>query len=346
MRSAKLTLLFACKLVGLFYLARRLTRNRLKILCYHGFELQDESAFRPKLFIKPARFERRLRTIKRLGFNVLSLDEAIERLYSGMLPEDALVITVDDGFHSFSHIAVPCLKRYGFPATVYVTTYYVQNKNPIFGLVVQYMFWKTRRREVTLRGVCWSSHDRNVNLVEPADAADAMWTCINYGEQRCSEVQRRQICEQLGALLEVPYADILQARILQLMSPEELGALSSADVSVELHTHRHTFSGDDPIAAEREIADNRAALQQWLPGERRHFCYPSGLWEERQWDWLDHMRVKSSTTCIPGLNSRETPHHALKRFLDGDNIHHLEFEAALSGFSDLMRNWFAPASRP
>ena len=344
MRNAKLTLLFACKLVGLFYLARRLTRNRLKILCYHGFELQDESAFRPKLFIKPERFERRLQTIKRLGFNVLSLDEAIERLYAGTLPEDTLVLTVDDGFHSFSQIATPCLKRYGYPATVYVTTYYVQNASPIFGLVVQYMFWKTRRREVSLRGVSWS-HDRQVNLVDPVDAADAMRACINHGEQRCNEPQRRQICEQLGALLEVPYVDIVQTRILQLMDPDELRALSGANIAVELHTHRHTFSGSDPGAAKQEIADNRAALRELIPGERRHFCYPSGLWEERQWEWLDSMQIKSSTTCVPGLNSRDTPRHALKRFLDGSNIHQLEFEAALSGLPDLVRPWLASPAR-
>ena len=125
--------------------------------------------------------------------------------------------------------------------------------------------------------------------------------------------------------------------MLHLMTPEELRALADAKVHVELHTHRHTFPSDNQALAEREIADNRAALKRWLSLETRHFCYPSGMWDERQWAWLESMNVKSSTTCVPGLNSHDTPRHALRRFLDGENIHELEFEAALSGFSDLLR---------
>ena len=340
MRSLKLFLLFHCKLLGLFYLARRLTSGRLKILCYHGFELDDETKFRPKLFITPKIFDQRLSTIKRYGFQVLPLDEAVDRLYAGTLPANALVVTFDDGFHSFHRLGVPCLERYGIAATVYVTTYYVQHRNPIFRLVVQYMFWKTVRREIRLRDVSWCE-DRVVDLSDQAQSHRTMWACIEYGERLCSEAQRCDICEDVGVLLGVPYKEIVQSKMLHLMSPDELRTLANSNVAIELHTHRHSFPSDDEMLAEREIADNRAALQEWIAGERRHFCYPSGLWAERQWGWLDRMHVKSSMTCVSGLNSRFTPRHALRRFLDCEGIHQLEFEAALSGFVDLARSFGA-----
>jgi peptidoglycan/xylan/chitin deacetylase (PgdA/CDA1 family) len=343
MRSIKLTLLFVLKALGLFNLARWLTRHRLKILCYHGFALADEADFRPQLFIKPESFEQRLATIRRYGFHVVPLDEAIDRLYTTSLPENSVVLTIDDGFHSFIRIAVPLLQRYGYHATVYVTTYYVENANPIFRLVVQYMFWSTRKRELRLEGVSWSA-DRVVDLSDRTQSERAMWDCIDYGERRCDEAHRREICEELGALLESPYAEIVRSRILHLMSPDELRSLSGARVEVELHTHRHSFPSDDEALARREIADNRAALRRWLPGQRRHFCYPSGLWDQRQWAWLDKMNVRSSMTSLPGLNSQQTPRHALRRFLDGENIHQLEFEAALSGFWDLAPGLRASSS--
>ena len=53
-RAIKVTVLHVCRWLGFFALARRLTRDRLRILCYHGFELQDESSFRPKLFMTRA----------------------------------------------------------------------------------------------------------------------------------------------------------------------------------------------------------------------------------------------------------------------------------------------------
>jgi peptidoglycan/xylan/chitin deacetylase (PgdA/CDA1 family) len=336
-RNVKIGLLFICKVVGLFRLAQKVTRNRLKILCYHGFSLDDETDFRPKLFIKSEQFEQRLATIKRYGLHVLPLGEAVEQLYSRTLQENAVAITLDDGFHSVHRLAVPSLRRYGYPATVYVTTYYVEKPNPIFRLVVQYMFWKTRKCELVLRNAPWTTY-RVIDLRDLAQVEQVTWDCINYGERACSEEVRGAICEELGELLETPYKDIIQSKIFHLMTPDELRSLACSNVDVELHTHRHTFPIDNRDIAEQEISNNRAALKRCLPTEtQHHFCYPSGLWEERQWEWLDAMGVKSSTTCLPGLNSHETPRHGLRRFLDGANIHQLEFEAALSGFSDLLR---------
>lgn len=336
MRSVKLMFLFVCRALGLFRLSRRLVRDRLRILCYHGFALADEARFRPKLFMSGNRFAQRLQVIRRLGLKVLPLDEAVERLYAGSLPHHAVVITVDDGFHAVSTVAAPQLREHGFPATVYVTTYYVENEAPVFRLAVQYMFWKAGPRRLTLDGLPWAA-DGVVDLADPAQADRALWACIRHGETQCSEAQRHDICRRLGELLGTPYDEIVRSRMLHLMTPSQLRTLAASGADVQLHTHRYRFPVDDREQAQREIADNRRALGQWIDGERRHFCYPSGLFDPRQFEWLDALGVRSSTTCLPGLNSAATPRHALRRFLDGENIHWLEFEAAVSGFSDLLR---------
>jgi peptidoglycan/xylan/chitin deacetylase (PgdA/CDA1 family) len=336
MPRPKILFLFVCRLTGLFRLAQWLTRGRLKILCYHGFELDDETDFRPKLFIKGDQFERRMAAVRRYGLRVMPLDEAVDRLYAKTLPDNAITITIDDGFDSFYRVAVPCLQRHQFSATVYVTTYYVQNPNPIFRLVVQYMFWKSTKTTLVVDNVPWSL-PQSIDLTVQEQVERLMWECINFGEREATEQKRCQMCEELGTMLGVPYSGIVLSRMLHLMSPDQLGSLAQMGIAVELHTHRHHFSCDDAAQAQREIADNRAALKQWIATEPTHFCYPSGLWDERQWAWLDAMQVKSATTCLPGLNSPATPRHALRRFLDGENIHQLEFEAALSGFSDLLR---------
>ena len=331
----KLALFFVAKLLGLFRFVSWLTRRRLKILCYHGFALGDEVAFSSSMFISQGTFEARLATVRRYGFKALPLDEAVERLCAGTLPDHSLVITVDDGFHSVRHVAVPALERRGLAATVYVTTYYVEHPNPIFRLVVQYMFWKTRCRTLLLRDVPWSA-DAQIDLADAAQRERAIWDCIGYGESHCTEEQRCLVSRRLGDLLEVPYAEIEAARTLNLMTPQELREIAEKGIDIQLHTHRHVFPTDDLARAEREIVDNRAALSRIL-GNRpfAHFCYPSGLWAERQWDWLDRMGVKSSTTCMHGMNSGKSPRHALRRYLDSEELHPLEFEAFLTGFSEL-----------
>lgn len=337
MRSLKLTVLFVFRAFGLFMLARWLTRRSLKIICFHGFELDDECEFRPKLFISPQTFDRRLRAIRGRNLQVLPLDEAVRLNYSGGLPDHALVITIDDGFQSVHEVALPKLRAYGYAATVYVTTYYVEHQNPIFRLVVQYMFWRSTRIVADLSGVAWSDQ-AEVNLSQAGEREKATWDCIHYGETQCSESQRVSLCEELARRLGVAFDSILASRKLHLMNVEQLRSLTDAGLNVQLHTHRHRFPSDDVQVARKEISDNRRALGEMVGGELKHFCYPSGLWDEKQWAWLDSMGVASSTTCLPGLNSATTPRHAMRRFLDGENIHQLEFDSAICGLPDLLRS--------
>jgi peptidoglycan/xylan/chitin deacetylase (PgdA/CDA1 family) len=336
MRAVKLTILWLARHTGLFAVARRLTGRKLRILCYHGFALDDEARFRPQLFIEQQTFEKRMATLSASGAPVLPLDEAVRRLYDGSLPRGAVAITIDDGFHGVHARALPVLARLGLPSSVYVTTYYVEHPHPIFRLVVQYMFWRTTAARLETEGLPWATGEA-VDLRDAEAARRAQWACIEFGEQRCAEDERVALCRELGRRLGMPYDDIVASRILHLMTPDELRAVQAAGMTVELHTHRHRFPADDRSAALREIEDNRQRLAGIVGRRPRHFCYPSGLWQREQWAWLDDLQVASSTTCIEGLNGAETPRHGLYRLLDGENIHPLEFEAYLSGFLELLR---------
>jgi hypothetical protein len=47
--------------------------------------------------------------------------------------------------------------------------------------------------------------------------------------------------------------------------------------------------------------------------------------------------VVTTTTCEVGLNYIDTPTLTLHRFLDGNDISWIEFEAEMSGFTDVLR---------
>lgn len=345
-RRLKLALLWVARSAGLFALARQVTRGKLRIICYHGFEAVDEARFRPKLFMKSETFGARVHAIQRMGFNVLSLDAAVDAMYRATLPDRALVITVDDGFAAFATAAAPALKRHGFPATVYVTTYYSSRQTPVFRLVVQYMFWKTRRESITI-GPPLCAVERQVALRGGEAASAAMWDCIMHGERSADEVGRQEILRWLGDLLDVPYAPIVDLRMFGLLSLEEIERLAHDGIDVQLHTHRHIFPADNEERAKAEIVENRRVLSDAVERPLVHFCYPSGDWAANQFRWLDELGIRSSTTCIPGLNDAHVPRHALRRFLDGEDVHFLEFEAELSGFSELLRQLRGvPAAQP
>ena len=311
-------------------------RNKLQILCYHGFEIRDESKFRPKLFIRKKTFSKRLKFIFKYNFLVFSLNEALYRLKNNTLPKNALVITIDDGFYSVYSVATNILRTYQYPATVYTTTYYVEKETPIFRLMVQYMFWKTKNRVLNLHGCAWSK-EQEVDLTDAQTRNRVMWECIDYGEQKCSETQRVEIGRELGTLLDCDYQEINDSRIVSLMTKKEVSELIKEGFDVQLHTHRHRFPVGDETMATKEILENKQYLGNIVDHPLVHFCYPSGIWDKHQWPWLTKLGVQSATTCLPGLNDTEVPVLALRRFVDGENISQIEFTAELFGFIELLR---------
>jgi len=67
-------------------------------------------------------FERQLEFLARLRYQVLGLEDVVKCLDEGRpAPRRATVITFDDGYEETHRCAWPMLKRFGFPATVFVT---------------------------------------------------------------------------------------------------------------------------------------------------------------------------------------------------------------------------------
>ena len=72
--------------------------------------------------VPPEAFERQLSYLSRHRYGVLSVEEFVDVLDGRRpAPHRSVVITFDDGYEETHTVAWPLLKRFGFPATVFVT---------------------------------------------------------------------------------------------------------------------------------------------------------------------------------------------------------------------------------
>lgn len=282
----------------------------------------------------PNKFRERMATLRRAGGPVLSLSEAVDALALNKVPSLATVITFDDGFYSQGTAAAEILEEFKFPATFYVTSYYVQKGNPIFRLAIQYLFWKTAAKACRISGIP-GFDSRKIDISHVARREQLQWRIIDFGERELSEQARQKFAADLAHELGIDFQELVDSRRLTLMSPSDITKLSQRGFDVELHTHRHRFP-NDLESVKRELRDNRAVLEP-LVGPRSHFCYPSGYWTREQLEWLESLGVRSGTTCDAGLNYAFANPLALKRFLDASPFSEVEFAAELSGFSDVLR---------
>ena len=72
--------------------------------------------------VSAAAFERQLAFLARRRYRVLTFHEVVQLLDRGEpMPRHSTVITFDDGYEETYTVAWPLLKRFNFPATVFVT---------------------------------------------------------------------------------------------------------------------------------------------------------------------------------------------------------------------------------
>lgn len=317
---------------GIFTLAKnsRWRNQRLLILCYHGIALEEEHQWIPSLYMHPDLFEQRLQALRSGKYAVLPLGEAVERLYRSDLPPKSVAITFDDGTYDFYSQAYPRLRDYGFPATVYQTTFYCDYRQPVFHLICSYMLWKRRGRVVKAAGA--DGIPAVLDLGTAAGRAKALSHLVTFAEnEKLREEQKNELAARLASVLDVDYSELVRKRILQLMRPEEISQLAHQGVDFQLHTHRHRTQLNENLFL-REIRDNRKRLLEMMPDTATsHFCYPSGVYHLEFLPWLKKEGVISATTCENNLASPDDNPLLLPRFVDTSGRSPLEFESWLTG---------------
>jgi peptidoglycan/xylan/chitin deacetylase (PgdA/CDA1 family) len=333
LRQAALTSLKGAGIFG-FVGNSRWRRERLLILCYHGVSLEDEHEWWPSLYVSPQHLERRLDILKRGKYNVLPLGEALQRLYRKDLPPRSVAITFDDGNYDFYRQAYPRLKQHGFPATVYLTTYYSNYQRPIFNLVCPYMMWRARDHgtmDLEEFGV-----SQPVALASPDARQKATSQLLTWAErQALTGEQKNEAAAALSRRLQVDYEQICSKRIFQLMNRDEVKQLADVGIDFQLHTHRHRVPFDEELFR-REIRDNRDWISSAAGSVGTHFCYPSGLYRPEFLPWLSAEQVVSATTCDPDLANPEVNPLLLPRFVDTSGRSDLEFESWVNGVGHFL----------
>ena len=100
------------------------TTAQVVVLCYHRLEGKAGGA----LSIEPALFEKQMESIKEAGLAVISMQDFLAwRRGEKNIPSKCVLITIDDGYVSGLDVGVPILKKYGFPATFFIYTNYLNN---------------------------------------------------------------------------------------------------------------------------------------------------------------------------------------------------------------------------
>jgi peptidoglycan/xylan/chitin deacetylase (PgdA/CDA1 family) len=238
------------------------TAGRLQVFIFHRVLPKAD----PIIPSEPdaSAFDRRVSWIKS-WFNVLPLDQAVDRLHAGALPARAAAITFDDGYADNATIAATILRRHGLPATVFVAPGYLDGGCMWNDLVIEAVR-NCRAEQLDLTGTGMGRYPLS-SVLDRRRAAGALLGQLKYLPQ----VERLARAESI-----LDAAKVDRPRDLMMTSSQVKGLQESA-ILVGAHTMSHPILATlAPTAVRREIADSRDHLEAVIGAKVELFAYPNG----------------------------------------------------------------------
>jgi len=168
------------------------------VLAYHQFSEKSSN----RMTVSRDDFEAQMQLLKEKGYQVVSLERLLAFLdFRGQLPEKSVVITIDDGWRTTYDIAFPILKKYGYPATLFVYTQLITGG-------AKTLSWD-QVREMAAQGLdvqCHTISHRNLTFPQGQESADQYFAAV----QREIAESARTIEQEIGkrpTFLAYPYGD-------------------------------------------------------------------------------------------------------------------------------------------
>lgn len=130
---------------------------RVPILMYHYVSVPPEDAdiYRIDLSVSPDNFRQQMAFLAENGYTPIDFyDLSLAILNKIELPDKPVIITLDDGYLDNYENAFPILQEFGFTATFFVITDYVDQNHPA------YATWPMLK-EMAAAGMRIESHSRN-----------------------------------------------------------------------------------------------------------------------------------------------------------------------------------------
>lgn len=100
-------------------IATTASRASVPILVYHAIRTPPPGARLPSIYVRPAELSAQVRALRRAGYRAVTLQRAYDAWHGrATLPRRPVVLSFDDGYASQVRIALPVLRREGWPGVL------------------------------------------------------------------------------------------------------------------------------------------------------------------------------------------------------------------------------------
>ena len=317
-------------------LLRLLSRRRIKILVYHGFtdkNTHEGIENNQGKHLNVDVFRAHLQHLSKY-YRVIPLDRLIDHYARGApIPDRSVAITIDDGYESTYTLAYPILKEYAVPATVFLTTNFVDNNEWLWTDRLEYALTSTTASvlEVEIGGEMLS-YDLHNNASKLA--------CDSQLRSRLKLMRQEFLSSAVGdverALGRRPPAENEMPEIYRpLQWRQVVEMVEGGMVSLGSHGATHVIlTRCGPDRARAELVSSKELIERRTGVDCRFFCYPNGqvgCFDTETRGWLQELGYCCGITTVFGTNDERSDAFELKRLYIDERGELLQFIMTVSG---------------
>lgn len=278
------------------------------ILTFHHVRLASDRIFPENrlLEITPAFLESVIRLLGELDYEIIPLDALNSRIASGEGRRFA-VLTFDDGYYDTRDYALPILKRYEAPFTVFVAPGFADRSTTLWWLDLEDAIRARGAIDVQLPGGRFQHPVR-----KPRDLS-AGFRRLYWALRALPEPQMREIIAVMAAEAGVDTRARVDRLCMDWAALRDFAREPLVTIGAHSLSHPRLKTLDD-AASQREIVESKARLEQEFGRPIRHFSYPvgdAGSAGIREFAFARAAGYETGVTTRPGVIFPEHAAHSL-----------------------------------
>src|ERR1019366_8873192 len=332
----------ALYLTGAHYLLRPIFSGVGAIFMLHHVRPRRDAEFQPNhhLEVTPEFLRAMLAHLRSRGIEIITMDEVHQRLVERNFSRRFACFTLDDGYRDNRDFALPVMREFEAPLTVYVASDFAQGTGKLWWIALELVIAKASSIEAMIGGVA-TRLDTSTPAAKQA-AFDRLhdWLRGLPGEH--------DIRREIGALCARHGVDEAAVCRELCMSWDELKPFADnplVTIGAQTITHCNLARQTEAIAS-HEMAISRARIESALQRPVVHFAYPYGdkvAAGAREFALAQAAGFRTAVTTRPGMIFPESAEHltALPRVSLNGNYQDTRILPVLtSGAATAMWNGF------
>src|SRR3954467_12261634 len=327
---------------GAHYLLRPIFAGVGAIFMLHHVRPCSCAAFQPNhhLEVEPDFLRAMLAHLRTLDVDIVTMDEVHARLSQRNFSRRFACFTLDDGYRDNRDFALPVMREFDAPLTVYVASDFAEGKGKLWWIALEKVIAKAETIELEIGDTA-----ARIDATTPAAKQAAF---LRLHELLRALPGEHDISREIAALCSRYEVDENAPCQELCMSWNELKSFADSPlVTIGAHTITHcNLARQREQCASEEMAISRSRIESMLQRPAVHLAYPYGSKNAagaREFALARRAGFKTAVTTRPGMIFPESANHltALPRVsLNGNHQQAHILPVLTSGAATAMWNGF------